>query len=82
MHRPPRRRRQTSYVRSVTRKRSGCFQKKKSGSAVAPELVSVTALFSGQGSQYVNMFKDVAENWPQFRTQVTTGGHGGRKDLW
>ena len=31
----------------------------------------VTALFSGQGSQYVNMFKDVAENWPQFRTQVT-----------
>ena len=31
----------------------------------------MTALFSGQGSQYVNMFKDVAENWPQFRTQVT-----------
>ena len=39
----------------------------------------VTALFSGQGSQYVNMFKDVAENWPQFRTQVTTVDMAGVK---
>ena len=31
----------------------------------------VTAMFSGQGAQYVNMFKDVALNWPQFRNQIT-----------
>ena len=26
----------------------------------------VTAMFSGQGAQYINIFKDVALNWPQF----------------
>ena len=30
----------------------------------------VAALFSGQGSQYVNMFDSVAMNWPTFRNSV------------
>jgi acyl transferase domain-containing protein len=30
----------------------------------------VVALFSGQGSQYTNMFSDVAMNWPQFRDSI------------
>lgn len=30
----------------------------------------VAALFSGQGSQYVNMFDTVAMNWPTFRNSV------------
>ena len=31
----------------------------------------VAALFAGQGAQYVNMFEDVAMNFPPFRTAVT-----------
>jgi polyketide-type polyunsaturated fatty acid synthase PfaA len=30
----------------------------------------VAALFAGQGSQYVNMYEDVAMNWPEFRQAV------------
>jgi malonyl CoA-acyl carrier protein transacylase len=30
----------------------------------------VAALFAGQGSQYLNMFDDVAMNWPEFRQAV------------
>ncbi|KAH9258867.1 hypothetical protein BASA81_002931 [Batrachochytrium salamandrivorans] len=30
----------------------------------------VAALFAGQGSQYLNMYEDVAMNWPEFRQAV------------
>ena len=31
----------------------------------------VAALFTGQGAQYVDMFSDVAQNWPEMRRRVS-----------
>ena len=31
---------------------------------------TVAALFTGQGAQYVNMFSDVAQNWPEMRRRL------------
>lgn len=39
----------------------------------------VAALFSGQGSQYVNMFDSVAMNWPTFRNSVVAMDKAGDK---
>ena len=38
--------------------------------AVTTSQTKVAALFSGQGSQYVNMFDTVAMHWPTFRNSV------------